>query len=490
MLSREYGGELKYTKATDFLRHDGICWREEPQLALGAAEEFSDLQLQDAQDAVTNAMDALVAAGISEAVVKGGGKELEKSVPSGKMGLLFALVGAQTYLKFAMKYRNYKNIMNALNAARPMLAMYISDFDKDPNMLNTPLGTYDLAKGTGGMHPHNAEDYITKVTNYAPGDDGADIWKDAIELFFCGDAELIDYVQAMVGMAAVGKVYQEHMIIAYGGGANGKSTFWNAIFRVLGSYAGKISAEALTMNCKRNVKPEMAELKGKRLIIASELEEGTRLNTAMVKQLCSTDEIEAEKGFCQFDLMEKDYKTFYDAAMSAGVRFSCVSLDKIHPEGERLFTIFCSPDQADIVNRIIEINKLNGVKSAEYEQESAREVTPQEVEAMSEEELRQRNRAKNADFITQFMDEVQPHATPNPTTPAERGSAAPSEGLSTSTASGRQSVRERVEAIRQGAGKETLGQPSVAGSIPSRDDTARLFYEKNMHHLSTATREI
>ena len=297
VLTREYGGELKYTKATDFLRHDGICWREEPQLALGAAEEFSDLQLQDAQDAVTNAMDALIAAGISEAVVKGGGKELEKSVPSGKMGLLFALVGAQAYLKFAMKYRNYKNIMNALNAARPMLAMYISDFDKDPNMLNTPLGTYDLAKGTGGMHPHNAEDYVTKVTNYAPGDDGADIWKDAIELFFCGDAELISYVQAMVGMAAVGKVYQEHMIIAYGGGANGKSTFWNAIFRVLGSYAGKISAEALTMNCKRNVKPEMAELKGKRLIIASELEEGTRLNTAIVKQLCSTDEIEAEKKY-------------------------------------------------------------------------------------------------------------------------------------------------------------------------------------------------
>lgn len=297
VLSREYGGELKYTKATDFLRHDGICWREEPQLALGAAEEFSDLQLQDAQDAVTNARDALVAAGIPETVVKGGGKELEKSVPSGKMGLLLALMGAQTYLKFVMKYRNYKNIMNALNAARPMLAMYISDFDKDPNMLNTPLGTYDLAKGTGGMHLHNAEDYITKVTNYAPGDEGADIWKDAIELFFCGDAELISYVQMMVGMAAVGKVYQEHMIIAYGGGANGKSTFWNAIFRVLGSYAGKISAEALTMNCKRNVKPEMAELKGKRLIIASELEEGTRLNTAIVKQLCSTDEIEAEKKY-------------------------------------------------------------------------------------------------------------------------------------------------------------------------------------------------
>lgn len=196
------------------------------------------------------------------------------------------------------------------------------------------------------------------------------------------------------------------------------------------------------------------------------------------------------KGFCQFDLMEKDYKTFYDAAMAAGVRFSCVSLDKIHPEGERLFTIFCSPDQADIVNRIIEINELNGVKSADYEQESAREVTPQKVEVMTEDELRQRNQAMNADFLTQFIDEVQPHATPNPTTLAERGNAAPSGGLSTSTGSGRQSVRARVAAIRLGAGKETLGLPSVAGSTPSRDDAAWNFYEKNMPNLSTATREI
>ena len=58
-----------------------------------------------------------------------------------------------------------------------------------------------------------------------------------------------------------------------------------------------MSADALTVGCKRNVKPEMAELKEKRLIIAAELEEGMRLNTSTVKQLCSTDEIEAEKKY-------------------------------------------------------------------------------------------------------------------------------------------------------------------------------------------------
>lgn len=115
--------------------------------------------------------------------------------------------------------------------------------------------------------------------------------------FFCNDQELIDYVQEIIGMAAIGKVYQEHMIIAYGGGANGKSTFWNTIARVLGSYSGKLSADALTMSNKRNVSPELAELKGKRLVIASEMAEGMRLNTAVVKQITSTDEIQAEKKY-------------------------------------------------------------------------------------------------------------------------------------------------------------------------------------------------
>ncbi len=98
-------------------------------------------------------------------------------------------------------------------------------------------------------------------------------------------------------MSLVGKVFSETLIIAYGDGRNGKSTFWNVLARVLGSYSGKISADALTVGCRRNVKPEMAEAKGKRLLIASELEEGMRLNTSIVKQLCSTDPIEAEKKY-------------------------------------------------------------------------------------------------------------------------------------------------------------------------------------------------
>ena len=39
----------------------------------------------------------------------------------------------------------------------------------------------------------------------------------------------------------------------------------------------------------------MAEVKGKRLLIAAEMQEGARLNDSTVKQLCSTDDVFAEK---------------------------------------------------------------------------------------------------------------------------------------------------------------------------------------------------
>ena len=135
------------------------------------------------------------------------------------------------------------------------------------------------------------------MTAFSPSDDGKKEWLDTLDRIFEKDSELIDYVQQIAGLCAIGNVYLEELIISYGVGSNGKSTFWNSIAGALGSYSGNISADTLTIGCKRNVKPELAEAKGKRLLIAAELEEGMRLNTSTVKQLCSTDEIFAEKKY-------------------------------------------------------------------------------------------------------------------------------------------------------------------------------------------------
>ena len=297
VLSREYGDELKFTAATDFIRFDGEVWVEDKQMAVGACVEFLDLQLQDAKDSIEVAMKALVDAGYDETLVKQGSKALAKEIQTEHLSLFYMLVGAEKYLAFAMKRRDYKYITSALNVAKSMLTIKVSDLDKDPVLLNTPRATYNLEKGIAGEQPHDPFDLITKITECSPGDEGMDIWLEALDTFFCGDTELIEYVQKVIGLAAIGKVYEEFIIIAYGDGANGKSTFWNTVARVLGTYSGKISSDILTMGNKVNAQPEMAELKGKRLIIASEMQEGVRLNTAMVKQLCSTDEIQACKKY-------------------------------------------------------------------------------------------------------------------------------------------------------------------------------------------------
>lgn len=297
VLTREYGVELRYTAATDYLRFCGQYWVESKQQAVGAAEEFLDLQLADAKDEVMRTKQALMDAGVAEDDITSGGKALEKKIGSGQTDAYLAYLSAMAYKAFVMKRRDMKYVVSALQAAKPMLEIGVSDLDRDGFLLNTPDGTYYLPEGLDGRRDHSPEDYITKITAAGPGDKGKAVWLDALDTIFCKDKSLIAYVQQIVGMAAVGRVYLESLIIAYGEGRNGKSTFWNTIARVLGTYSGNMSADTLTVGCKRNVKPELAEAKGKRLIIAAELEEGMRLNTSVVKQMCSTDEIFAEKKY-------------------------------------------------------------------------------------------------------------------------------------------------------------------------------------------------
>ena len=297
VIAREYGDELMYTAATDLLRYNGVYWEESKQKAVGAAIEFLDLQLADAIDEVCAAFDALINSGVSESDIVAGGKKFESGLSNDQIELYKKYCAAKVYKTFVMKRRDMKYIASALQTLKPLVNVSVSELDSNPYLLNTLSNTYDLRKGMNGAMEHNPSDKITKVTAFDPSDKGKELWVEALDSFFSCDTELINYVQQMSALSTLGKVFIEAMIIAYGDGGNGKSTFGNAILKTIGNYGGTISADALTVGCKRNVKPELAEAKGKRLLIAAELEEGMRLNTSMVKQLCSTDEIAAEKKY-------------------------------------------------------------------------------------------------------------------------------------------------------------------------------------------------
>ena len=297
VLATEYKDILRYSPSTDYMVYNGSFWEESKPKSQGVSQDLTERQLAEAETEMKKAMDELVKNGGMEILVSVGSKKAVQMFNKQQAHAYEMYEDAVAYKKYAIKRRDTKNIAATLKEARPMLEVEQRNLDADEFMLNTPTLTYDLRQGTKYPLEHRPEHFITKQTTVDPSSDGADIWAAALDTFFLKDIDLIDYVQRMVGLSAIGKVYVEALIIAYGEGRNGKSTFWNVIARVLGTYSGNISADMLTVGCRRNVKPELAEAKGKRMLIAAELEEGMRLNTANVKQLCSTDEIYAEKKY-------------------------------------------------------------------------------------------------------------------------------------------------------------------------------------------------
>lgn len=297
VLAKHFSHELRYSPATGFLRYAEHYWQESETGAQAVAHELTRRQMEEAAAQMAKADARMNETGAREECRGRSENAARRNMTDEQSEAYDRQKAAEKYLGFALRRRDSSKIASTLKEVRPMITVAPRDLDADCYLLNTPEATYDLRKGMSGARAHDPTDFITKITAVSPNGKGAELWEAALLKFFCRDEELINYVQQICGLAAVGKVFVEALIIAYGDGSNGKSTFWNTVSRVLGLYAGNLSADALTTGCRRNLKPEMAETKGKRLILAAELQEGQRLNDSMVKQLCSTDEIFAEKKF-------------------------------------------------------------------------------------------------------------------------------------------------------------------------------------------------
>lgn len=278
----QYGSISRYSAATKWLFYDGKKWNESELKAQGLAQQLTDRQLEEARNMIEEAQAA------EEDAEEAGNKDAAKLARAREEM-------AKKYRTFVLGRRKSSHITATLTEARPPLEVDVKELDADPFLLNTPGGTVDLR--TGEMRPHDPNDLCTKMTAVSPSTEGMEKWQDFLNRITCGDKDLQSYHQICSGMELIGKVFCENLIIAHGSGGNGKSTFYNSKFLVLGDYAGSLSAETLTVNCRKNKSPEYAELRGKRFIIAAELDEGMRLDTGAVKRLCSVDPIKAEKKY-------------------------------------------------------------------------------------------------------------------------------------------------------------------------------------------------
>lgn len=170
-----------------------------------------------------------------------------------------------------------------------------SMLDRNPYLLNCRNGILDLKSRE--LHPHDPAQMLTKVAG-AAFDPTATCprWCKFIEEVTCGDRELGLFLQRSFGVAISGDVSCHAFWVHYGRGANGKSTAMEVVSKVLGDYAGPISAEALLANPKGNDMERAlitGTLAGQRLVVAAEPDSGMRLSEGVIKSLTGAETVEA-----------------------------------------------------------------------------------------------------------------------------------------------------------------------------------------------------
>lgn len=165
--------------------------------------------------------------------------------------------------------------------------------DANPYVLSVKNGVIDLE--TGDIRPPRRGDLISKQANvnYIDGDE-CPLWDNFLMTIMSGSGDKVNYLRRCVGYTLTGLVDEQAMFFCYGRGKNGKSTFLEVIMAIFNDYAIRAAAEMLmTTRNSSSIPNDVARLPGVRLVIASEVGAGHRLDESKVKNLTGKDTITA-----------------------------------------------------------------------------------------------------------------------------------------------------------------------------------------------------
>jgi putative DNA primase/helicase len=182
----------------------------------------------------------------------------------------------------------------SLAGTDPDIVVAVDQLDSHPLLLACRNGTVDLTSGE--LRPAHPADLLTRgvAVDYDP-DAFSEHWVAFLDTIFSGDAELVSYVQRLLGYCLTG-IVREHVVpVLAGVGANGKSTLIGVVQDLLGEHA--ITApEGLIIRRDHEPHPErLAILRSRRLVISSELEQRAILAESVVKMLTGGDTISARE---------------------------------------------------------------------------------------------------------------------------------------------------------------------------------------------------
>jgi putative DNA primase/helicase len=182
-----------------------------------------------------------------------------------------------------------------------------------PMLLACPNGTVDLE--VGKLYPADSSRMITNCTgvNFNP-DAKSPLWKTFLEDIFITkihtpDYQFIRWLQKVLGYTLTDNIGERSMYICFGEGANGKSTMLSIINHVLGSYAAA-APFAHFLESKNESTNDIARLKGKRFVTASESGPGKFMDEVKIKQLTGGDNVTCRFLYNEFFTYRPTYKIF------------------------------------------------------------------------------------------------------------------------------------------------------------------------------------
>jgi putative DNA primase/helicase len=164
-------------------------------------------------------------------------------------------------------------------------------WDTDPMLLGVANGVVDLR--TGEFRAGRRGDQITMSTAVAFDREATcPRWQRfLVEVFV--HPELVTYIQRAIGYSLTGDVSEQCLFLGYGAGANGKGTFTKTLMGMLGEYAYNMPFSTIELHARAAIPNDLAALVGRRFVVASETNDGSRLNEARVKALTGCDPITA-----------------------------------------------------------------------------------------------------------------------------------------------------------------------------------------------------
>ena len=191
------------------------------------------------------------------------------------------------YKKHLSRSRSHRGKEGFIAEARHLEGVPVlpSEMDRAGNAFNVRNCLISLKTGRTAEH-----DKKYRISKLAPVtyDENAKCprWDRFIEEITCGDKSLQLYLQRMIGYCMTAYTKEQCMFFLYGNGSNGKSVFVDTIAYMLGEYAASCQPETVMMRDRNNTaRGDLARLKGARMVVTSEPNDGCRLDEGIVKQM-------------------------------------------------------------------------------------------------------------------------------------------------------------------------------------------------------------